>query len=124
MFPFTTPKKESTHELSSARAEDVCVPEHIHLKRIVKLVEQDKVPVFRVQRAEVLKDQAYVSGRLLSGELRRGLKLDYGLAFVEVTDVKSRYLGVNLLRKGEEGSLLLRTNDFESLLTGNVISFG
>ncbi|MBS3063431.1 MAG: hypothetical protein J4203_06175 [Candidatus Diapherotrites archaeon] len=87
-------------------------------------MEQDKVPVFRVHRAEVLKDQAYVSGRLLSGELRRGLKLDYGTSFLEVKDVKSRYLGVNLLRRGEEGSILLRTNDFESLLTGSVISFG
>jgi len=113
-----------THALRAPRTEDVCIPEHIRVKRIVKLVEQDQVPVFRVHRAEVLKDQVFVTGTLLSGELKRGLKLDYGTAFVEVRDVKSRYLGVNLLRRGEEGSLVLRTNDFEALRTGNIISFG
>ena|SRR3989338_5387285 len=123
MFPFPA-KKESPHVQNDARPEAVCVPEHHRLKRIVKLVEQDKVPVFKVYRAEVLKDQAFVSGRLLSSELRRGLRLDYGTSFVEVRDVKSKYLGVNLLRRGEEGSLMLRTNDFDALLTGSVISFG
>ena len=107
-----------THSLGT------CVPVHVKLKGIQKKIRENRVPVFEVQNSIIERGYYRVKGRLLSGEIKPGLCMDFGDAHVKVSGVKTAYLSAEKLRRGEEGVLYLEGDNFDAIATERLLTFG
>ena len=101
----------------------ICVPDHRRDKMAEGETEETPMPVLEVEGVYCVDDTFMIKGRMLGGELKKGLKVDFGSHKIEVLDVRSGRLGAEKLCRGERGALFVKTSNY-NISAGDIIEFG
>ena len=90
-------------------AKQAIVPE-ARLRAIEESETMVSAPKFKVEGIYPLGDQMMVSGKVVAGSFKKGLKLKGEGKEIAVVDVQSKFRKADILNKGDSGALYLKTS--------------